>query len=446
MGRQLRVIGSLNSDELFRYEDTDDEEITPVDFVAQQFREGQGAAGAGTGGLALSATGEMDVETFVHRKSAKQEEEEQYVHMEPDRVLFIPNELNLKLGGTVRAIAAGPGRTADSSQVLRPFRQVLQELLSRVNLALYAGYSDVPGGTPKVHRVATRARLSMGGIKGLVVPIMIAALIVFNTMLGAVYERINEIKTYASVGLAPVHIGALFFAESCVFAVMGAMLGYLLGQVISRGLIHVPALMEGISLNYSSVSAVWSALAVVIVVLASTAYPARMAGKLSVPDETRRMTIQKPSSDVWEIWFPFTVSSREALGVMSYLYEYFESNDEDAVGNFTSADLAFYKETVEGSERICLEANVWVAPLDMGVSQNVKISSVPDAEQTDITYLFFVLTRKSGEFQTWHRMNLGFLKDLRKQLLIWRLVTPDAKKRLTGEGQERLSSQGAARS
>jgi len=446
MGRQLRVVGTFNSDELFRYEDMDNEEITPVDFVAQQYRQGQAGAGATQGGLALSATGEMDVETFVHRKSAKQEEEEQYVHMEPDRVLFTPHELNVKLGATVRAIAAGPGRAAGTAQVLRPFRQVLRELLSRVNLALYAGYADTPGATPKVHRVATRARLSMGGMKGLVVPIMIAALIVFNTMLGAVYERINEIKTYASVGLAPVHIGALFFAESCVFAVMGAMLGYLLGQVISRGLIHVPALMEGISLNYSSVSAVWSALAVVIVVLASTAYPAHMAGKLSVPDETRRMVIQKPTSDVWEIWFPFTVSSRESLGVMSYLYEYFESNDEDAVGSFTSADLRFYEETVEGSDRICLESDVWVAPLDMGVSQKVKISSVPDPEESNITYLFFVLTRKSGEFQTWQRMNLGFLKDLRKQMLIWRLVTPEAKKRLTREGEERLARKAPATS
>jgi hypothetical protein len=441
LGRQLRVIGTFNSDELFRYEDIDGEEITPVDFVAQQYRQGGAGAGGGAGGgLALSATGEMDVETFVHRKSAKEEEEEQYIHMEPDRVLFLPNELNLKLGGTVRAIAAGPGQASAAQQALNPFRQTLQELLTRVNLALYAGYrpEGEPTGEVKVHRVATRARLSMGGVRGLVVPIMIAALIVFNTMLGAVYERINEIKTYASVGLAPMHIGALFFAESSVFAVMGAMLGYLLGQVLSRILIQVPTLMEGISLNYSSISAVWSALLVVIVVLASTAYPARMAGKLSVPDETRRMVIPKPTSDVWEIWFPFTVSSKESLGVMSYLREYFESNDEDAVGNFTADNLHFYKEEVEGVENICLEADVWVAPLDMGVSQGVKIAAIPDPEEGNITYLFFTITRKSGEFQTWHRMNMGFLKDLRKQLLIWRLVTAKAKKRLTAEGVDLL--------
>jgi len=448
LGRDLRVVGVLNSDEAFRYEDMDGEEITPVDFVAQQFKEGGAAAGqqAGGGGLALTATGEMDVEQFVHQKSAKQEEEEQYIHMEPDRTIVIPNELNLMLGGTVRAIAAGPGVSSEAERALRPFRQVLEQLLSRVNLALYAGYSETPEGDPYVHRVATRSRISMGGFKGLLVPIVIAALIVFNTMLGAVYERMSEIKTYASVGLAPMHIAALFFAESSVFAVMGAMLGYIFGQVISKILVNIPWLMEGISLNYSSISAVWSVLLVVVVVLASTAYPARMAGKLSVPDETRRMAIPKPTSDVWEIWFPFTVSSKEALGVMAYLREYFESNDEDAVGSFTADNIRFHTEMQEGRENICLEADVWVAPLDMGVSQSVKIASVPDPEEGDITYLFFTLTRKSGEFQTWHRMNLGFLKDLRKQLLIWRLVTPEAKKRLSQEGEELLDRTATATS
>jgi hypothetical protein len=221
---------------------------------------------------------------------------------------------------------------------------------------------------------------------------------------------------------------------------MGAMMGYLIGQVISRILIHVPSLMAGISLNYSSVAAVWSALLVVVVVLASTAYPARMAGKLSVPDETRRMVIPKPGSDVWEIWFPFTVSSKETLGVMSYLREYFESNGEDAVGNFTADEIRFYREEVEGAGHICLESAVWVAPLDMGVSQQVKIAAIPDPEEGQITYLFFTITRNSGEFQTWYRMNLGFLKDLRKQLLIWRLVTAKAKARLTAEGEKLLES------
>ena len=45
---------------------------------------------------------------------------------------------------------------------------------------------------------------SFSGMGNLFVPILIAALIVLNTMLGAVYERVREISIYSSVGLAPV--------------------------------------------------------------------------------------------------------------------------------------------------------------------------------------------------------------------------------------------------
>jgi hypothetical protein len=75
----------------------------------------------------------------------------------------------------------------------------------------------------------------------------------------------------------------------------------------------------------------------------------------------------------------------------------------------------------------------------MGISQGVRIAAVPDPEEPNISFLFFTITRKSGEFATWHRMNMGFLKDLRKQLLIWRLVTPDEKKRLAGQGEAILT-------
>jgi hypothetical protein len=337
------------------------------------------------------------------------------------------------MGGTFRAIVAGKKNKKGRGKLARSFTPALYEFARSISPPLYAGIDD------HIARLATRSQMSMKGMEGLLVPILIAALIVFNTMLGAVYERTDEIHVYASVGLAPIHIGALFFAESCVFAVLGAMLGYLMGQVLSFGLLQVPWLMEGISLNYSSVSAVWSALLVMVVVLASTAWPAHMAGKLSVPDETRRMTIEPPTSDVWEILFPFTVSSKEAKGVMAYLRDYFYSNDEDSVGNFTADDIKFYSEEDEGGHtNIILESDVWVAPLDMGISQEVKIAAVPDEEEPEITYLYFTIIRKSGEFATWHRMNRGFLKDLRKQLLIWRLVTPEEKQRLTEEADEVL--------
>jgi ABC-type antimicrobial peptide transport system permease subunit len=39
----------------------------------------------------------------------------------------------------------------------------------------------------------------------LFIPILIAALIVMNTMPGSVYERVREIGVFNAVGLAPSH-------------------------------------------------------------------------------------------------------------------------------------------------------------------------------------------------------------------------------------------------
>ncbi|MFW6044119.1 MAG: FtsX-like permease family protein [Planctomycetota bacterium] len=428
LGRELLVIGTINSAEMFAYEDLDGEPLTPVDFMQEASREEEDS-GAGP---AFTATGEQTAENFIAAQR-EEDDESEYIHMTPDQVLIVPNELCLQMGGTYRAVVAGPGDEGDTASFIRDFGAALREFAGRINLPLYAGIDGY------INRIATRSSLSMGGVQGLLVPILIAALIVFNTMLGAVYERTDEIKVYASVGLAPIHIAALFFAESCVFAVLGAMMGYLTGQVLSFGLMQVPWLMEGISLNYSSISAVWSAMLVMVVVLASTAWPARMAGKLSVPDETKQLTIEPPESDVWEILFPFTVSSKESTGVMAYLREYFVSNDADSVGAFTADNIQLFGEEDEkGRREIILEADVWVAPLDMGISQHVRIAAVPDEEEPEITYLYFTITRKTGEFATWGRMNKGFLKDLRKQLLIWRLVTPEEKQRLSDKADEIL--------
>jgi len=432
LGRYLTVVGKLNSQRfLTECRDLDSEPMTPVDFVKQEF-ERPGMEEEETGPT-FTPTGEMTVEDFVSAQGGEESGKDRYIHMDPDRVLIVPHQTCVKLGGTIRSVAAG---TVSGGQgLLRPFLQTLNEFTNRVNMAFYAGVDGF------VNRVATRAGTSVGGLKGLVVPVLIAALIVFNTMLGAVYERVTEIKVYASVGLAPMHIASLFLAESSVFAVVGVMVGYLLGQVISFGLVHVPSLMEGMSLNYSSMSAVWSAVLVLMIVLGSTAWPAMMAGRVSVPDETRKMRLPRPISDVWEIKFPFTVSSREALGVMAFLRQYFKSNDEDSVGTFTADNLRFYTEQKEGQRQIVLESDVWVAPLDMGISQAVAIRSIPAPEEPEITDLFFTIVRKSGEFQTWHRMNMGFMRDLRKQLLIWRLVTPQQKLEFTRQGEALIAGE-----
>ena len=50
----------------------------------------------------------------------------------------------------------------------------------------------------------------------------------------------------------------------------------------------------------------------------------------------------------------------------------------------------------------------------------------------------FTIHRLSGEVETWRRMNLGFLKAIRKQMLIWRLVDAEHKTQYDIDGKKLL--------
>ena len=51
----------------------------------------------------------------------------------------------------------------------------------------------------------TRAKTTSGLLE-LLIPILIAAMMVFNTMRSSVYERREEIYVYNAVGIAPNHV------------------------------------------------------------------------------------------------------------------------------------------------------------------------------------------------------------------------------------------------
>ena len=59
----------------------------------------------------------------------------------------------------------------------------------------------------------------------------------------------------------------------------------------------------------------------------------------------------------------------------------------------------------------------------MGVSQDTDILLVPSPEQ-GLYELQLKLVRQSGEIAAWKRTNHSFISDLRKQLLVWRMITP----------------------
>jgi len=311
-------------------------------------------------------------------------------------------------------------------------QQRIEEFMSRLAVTVFAGIKD------KVTVYSSMARTSLSGTENLFIPIMIASLIVLNTMMGSVHERFKEIGIYSSVGLAPVHIGALFIAESCVFAVLGAIAGYLLGQVIAKILTECNAL-AGLTLNYSSVSAVMSTLLVMVVVLLSTLYPAKTASRLAVPDVTRRWILPDPEGDLWRFGFPFTVSGREILGLYTFFHEFFSSREEESIGHFHTRDTGVERFRHEGEDGFRISFKAWLAPFDLAVSQAVEMTAMPTGKY-GIYSIRLVIHRLSGESKTWVRLNRRFLNIIRKQFLLWRTTSSAIKTEFGDRGKTLFAS------
>jgi len=261
-----------------------------------------------------------------------------------------------------------------------------------------------------------------------------------NTMLGAVYERVQEIGIYSSLGLTPVHVAALFLAEASVFATIGAVLGYLLGQTVAL-VLTAQGMLGGITLNYSSLSAVTSTLIVMFTVFLSTSYPAKKAADMTVPDVTRKWDLGEPEGDHWAFDFPFTVSRFEILGLYAYLYRVFASYGEGSIGEFLAEDLDFAAGGQEPEVWFRISMRVWLAPYDLGIGQEVVMEAAP-GEDRRIYRIGMFIRRVSGDAASWQRINRRFLNVLRKRFLVWRTLSPAVKQdyAAAGEGLARVET------
>jgi hypothetical protein len=271
------------------------------------------------------------------------------------------------------------------------------------------------------------------------VPLAIAALIILNTMMGAVYERVQEIGIYSSLGLTPLHVAALFLAEASVFATIGAVFGYLLGQTLAMGLSGL-GLLQGITLNYSSLSAISSTLIVILTVFLSTAYPAKKAADMTVPDVTRKWTFSEPEGDDWAFDFPFTVGGAEVPALYTYLAQVFKSYGEGSIGEFLTEDVRLSATGEAGAEphyRISMQA--WLAPYDLGIAQQVRMEAIPTGEHR-IYRIAMHLHRLSGDVASWKRINRGFLNVLRKRFLVWRTVPHSVRQQFATQGSGLLTA------
>ena len=417
-GEMFTVVGIIDSRKAEHVKDLDGEVLTPADFKE-------------TGGQMIQMTAQREQEErqgLTDRPPVI----EAFEHLKMDNVLIVPYRTLREVGGSLRSVAV---KFNEGVEVVG----LIENFISRLAVTLFAGIKNEETGRIDVSVYSSLGLTTFRGLTNLFIPMLIAALIVLNTMMGAVHERFREVSIYSSVGLAPVHISFLFIAEACVYAVLGVVSGYLVGQGVAKVLI-LGGWLSGFTLNYSSMSTVMSALLVMIVVMLSTLYPAKKAASIAVPDVMRRWKIPEPDGDDWTFDFPFTVGGADVLGICTFLMDYFDAYSEESVGIFYTQNARLSgRETPKGTG-YSIDMDIWLAPYDQGVSQHIEFSANPTGAH-NVYDIELYIRRVSGQDVSWKRANQRLMNVIRKQFLIWRTIPADAKDEYRQKGANLLEEQ-----
>jgi len=353
-------------------------------------------------------------------------ESAQFVPYNVDRVVVLSPEMAKLLGGTIRSITIYP-------RDVEAIRETARTVAKVVQLPVYVG--DAKGVSRMIFTTVARA----SGWRDLLVPVVLGGLIIFATMLGSVSDREREIYTFSSLGLAPAHVASLFFAEASMYAVVGGMGGYLLGQMSARllGWLSAEFGWSVPTMNYSSTNAIVTILIVMATAMVSTIYPAMKASRSANPGIQRTWRIPKPVGDLYDLVFPFTVSTYDITGVVSFLKEHFDNFSDTSLGVFATTKCHIFRQ--KHNDMLGFRATVALAPFDLGVNQEFALLSQP-SEIQGIDEVRIFIRRLSGADGDWQRSNRVFINDLRKQLLIWRSLPQETMDRYRQQTLEQWDS------
>jgi len=272
------------------------------------------------------------------------------------------------------------------------------------------------------------------GIQTLAAPFIICALTVLNVMLAAVYERIGDIRIFSALGIDPRGIATMFLAESVLFGVISSLGGYLISMSIISFLSYANLNPTGMPLNYASTFVIVAIGITTATAVASTLFPASKASQLVTPSLKRHWEIStSPVGDDWSVPLPFVLNPREAAGALLFLGEYAEVSTA-TYGNF-AVDATSIRYSFD-ENAISLDFHVRLAPFDLNIAQDVKVTAAREADRMDFVLVF---RRTSGHMNQWVLTNYRFVDALRKQLLLWRILKPIEKEKYMDQGEEMFS-------
>lgn len=294
---------------------------------------------------------------------------------------------------------------------------------------------DRPPLEPGEYAIASSTTAQVGGVLKIAIPVILAATIILNTMLGSVMERKKEISIYNAIGLNPTHVMVFFLAEALVFGLVGAVAGYFIGQGLS---VIVGQFVE-INLNYSSLSVMVVIFLTISTVMLSTLYPAALAARAAVPSGQRKWSLPRPEGDEISLKFPFSYDSRRILGICAFLNDFMQQNSEASTGKFLAKLRAIGRVPSQSSpdddsldnhsilkpgESLAMVYDIAPIPFDLGVNQKMEVYADYDP-RVKAHMLSVHLTRESGDRDSWTTVNQPFLEALRKRLLGWRSQRPE---------------------
>lgn len=331
---------------------------------------------------------------------------DRYRGVSPDQFVIIRASRAAEFGGTLRSVLIVPREPGETMKLA-------DEVAASFHQPVYANTAD------RVFLCAAAEFTTLQGLGGVIVPLLIGAAIIFNTMLCSVHERQREIGTMMAVGLAPMHIGALFVAEAAAYGTIGVVGGFILGQGMGM-LVSRYDLIPGMSLNFSSAAAVWTQLAMMAVVLLSSLWPAWKAARIAAPGSESTWKLPVPQDDEMRVPLPFTVHGRDAAPLLEYLREWLASHTESSLGRFTCGAIEPFADVGTGGRG--LVAQIWLAPFDLGIMQSVELEIWPSTDPS-IHEVRIGLRREAGPHSSWVRGNRRFLTELRKRFLLWRSLT-----------------------
>jgi len=338
--------------------------------------------------------------------------------MESRFLIIVPYEMAVQLGANTYTLAI----TFQESAVIENALKLLSSGFTE--LFVCSGIN----GKISVIQYAKQVFLS---IESLIVPFTLVFLSIFNMMLGMVHERTKEINILSSIGLSPLHIVAMFLSQAILYSVISSVLGYTISIVgvniikaIGTETIFVP--------NYSSSMVINSVGLTMLVILTSVVYPFYKASKIVTPSLERKWKMPtKPKGNEWHIPLPFSVEEDFRKGLLCYLKEFLESFPTERVSLFSASEIRY--EGKEGEE--CLEFIARLSPYEAGIKQIVSIRLV--LNKSDKKYHINISIRRlEGILSVWKTANRPFVNELRRQLLNWKSLSTNEKKRYQNRWRE----------